>query len=96
MNNKLFEGRHLHVTKGNHIEKDFKTTLFVGNVPYDADEEEIREFFRKCGEVDYVRIIRDKITFQSHGFCYVKMKNLDSVKKALLIKDKFKERELRI
>jgi len=63
MNNKLFEGRHLHVTKGNHIEKDFKTTLFVGNVPYDADEEEIREFFRKCGEVDYVRIIRDKITF---------------------------------
>lgn len=84
-NNKVFENKHLHVTSGNHIERDFKTTIFVGNLPYSSDEEEIRDFFSKVGKVEYVWVIRDKMTFQSHGFCYVKFQEKDSVSKALEI-----------
>lgn len=95
-NNQVFEGRHLHVTEANHIEKDFRTTVFVGNLPFDADEEEIRTFFEACGMVEYVRVIRDKYTFKSHGFCYVKFDSKEAVTKALNVSQKFKERELRI
>ena len=95
-NNKLFANKHLHVTSGAHIERDFKTTVFVGNLPYHADEEEIREFFGKVGSVEYVRVVRDKVTFQSQGFCYVKFQDREAVLKALEIKEKFKERYLRI
>lgn len=91
-NNKPFENKHLHVTSGNHIERDFKTTIFVGNLPYNSDEEEIRAFFSKVGSVEYVRVIRDKVTFQSHGFCYVKFSDREAVLKALEISNKFKER----
>lgn len=95
-NNTVLDGRHLHVTKGNHVDRDFKTTIFVGNLPYDADEEEVREFFTKVGKVEYVRVIRDKFTFKSHGFCYVKFNDRDSVLKALKITEEFKGRQLHI
>ncbi len=46
--------RHLHVTRINHIEKDFRTTIFIGNLPFISDEEEIREIFSKFGTIEYV------------------------------------------
>ena len=54
--------RHLHVTRINKIEKDFRTTVFIGNLPYVSDEEEIWEIFNEFGEVDFVWIVRDKYT----------------------------------
>lgn len=62
-NNQVFQERHLHVTRGNHVERDFKHTLLVGNLPLEADEEEIRTLFEDCGKIDYVRVLRDKNTF---------------------------------
>jgi RNA recognition motif-containing protein len=32
------------------------TTVFVGNLPWSATEEELREFFAECGEILGVRI----------------------------------------
>jgi nucleolin len=31
-------------------------TVFVGNLPWSATEEELREFFAECGEINSVRI----------------------------------------
>lgn len=61
-NGALLNNRHLHVTKSSYTERDFKTTIFVGNLPYAIDEEEVWELFSKYGDINYVRIIRDKIT----------------------------------
>lgn len=46
--------------------------------------------------MDYIRIIRNKITFKSKGFAYVKFESKDSVNKALVVQEKFKERQLRV
>lgn len=79
------------------IEKDFRTTVFVGNLDFTTDEEEIREFFEKIGKVDYVRIVREKKTGKSQGFCYVKFAEKESVEKAIKLKNRtLKDRELRI
>ncbi|CAI9566141.1 unnamed protein product [Staurois parvus] len=41
---------------------DNKKSAFVGNLPYDAEEEVLREHFSECGTVEAVRIIRDQKT----------------------------------
>lgn len=73
---------------------DFKTTLFIGNLPFITDEEEIREHFSSCGNVESVRIIRDKFTHKTKGFCYVKFENKEGLLNALKYNKKFKENEL--
>lgn len=61
------------MTHGNNIETDYKTTVFIGNLPYDIDEEELREYLsNRCGEIEYVRLIRDKLTYKGKGIGYVK------------------------
>ena len=32
------------------------TTVFVGNLPWSATEDELKEFFAECGEINGVRI----------------------------------------
>lgn len=62
----------MHVTRGDNIEEDYKTTVFIGNLHFDTDEEELREFLKDCGEIEYVRLIRDKLTYKGKGIGYVK------------------------
>ncbi|MGR3952383.1 MAG: hypothetical protein QRY74_05775 [Chlamydia sp.] len=47
--------------------------LFVGNLPWDAEEEEVSELFKPFGEVVSVKIIKDSQTGRSRGFCFVEM-----------------------
>lgn len=37
----------------------------------DIEEEALREHFSQFGDVDYVRLIRDKITKKTKGVAYV-------------------------
>lgn len=49
-------------------------TLFVGNLPYDATEEDIAKSFDSFGvgiTEQSVRIARNSVTRQSKGFCYI-------------------------
>ncbi len=52
--------------------------LYVGNLPFGATEEEIREYFSTIGEVSSVKIITDRDTGKSRGFCFVEMQNADA------------------
>lgn len=47
--------------------------LFVGNLPYETDEAEIRELFQRAGTVDTVKVVRDMATGRSRGFAFVEM-----------------------
>ncbi len=47
--------------------------LYVGNLPWSATEDEIRDFFGGFGEVKSVTIITDRETGRSRGFGFVEM-----------------------
>ena len=47
--------------------------LYVGNLPYSATEQSLREAFAASGTVDSVSVITDRDTGQSKGFGFVEM-----------------------
>jgi RNA recognition motif-containing protein len=47
--------------------------IYVGNLPYTATEDDLRELFAAHGEVATVNIIMDKFSGQSKGFGFVEM-----------------------
>ena len=47
--------------------------LFVGNLPFSATEEEVREKFAEHGEVQAVNLVNDRHTGQPRGFGFVEM-----------------------
>ena len=56
-------------------------TLFVGNLPYDAKEDEIFQLLRKAGPIASVRIVAQN--GKSKGFAYVDFKAPDSLRRLL-------------
>jgi|UniRef100_A0A7V3PSW7 RNA recognition motif-containing protein len=47
--------------------------VFVGNLPFSATEDRLRDLFGQHGEVTSVEIIKDKFTERSRGFAFVEM-----------------------
>jgi len=47
--------------------------IYVGNLSYQASEEDIQAAFAAYGEVKSVAIIKDKETGRSRGFAFVEM-----------------------
>jgi RNA recognition motif-containing protein len=47
--------------------------LYVGNLPFSATEEELRELFGRHGSVDSVKVITDRETGRPRGFAFVEM-----------------------
>ncbi|XP_076289464.1 CUGBP Elav-like family member 1 isoform X13 [Lasioglossum baleicum] len=45
--------------------------MFVGQVPHDMDEEDLRTLFEEFGRVHQINILRDKITGSHRGCCFV-------------------------
>ena len=48
-------------------------TLYVGNLPYRANETAVRELFSNHGSVLSVRLMKDKHTGKRRGFGFVEM-----------------------
>ena len=57
--------------------------IYVGNLPYNVVEEDLREIFEEYGEVASVKIISDKLTGRSKGFGFVEMDDDQEAKKAI-------------
>jgi RNA recognition motif-containing protein len=47
--------------------------IYVGNLSYEVTEEDLQEAFEAFGQVESVRIIKDKYSGQSKGFGFVEM-----------------------
>lgn len=63
---------HLRVTRSDSTgaEHDPRCAIFVGNVPFAMEDEALRAKFEQCGEIESVRIIRDKKTNAGKGNCF--------------------------
>ena len=75
LNGTRLDGRHLRVDlvakkESTKIEES-RLSVFVGNLPFTADEEKLRSCFSECGGVASVRIVRDSKTGIGKGFGFV-------------------------
>jgi len=50
-------------------------TIYVGNINYDANAEELKELFSQYGEVLSAKIINDRETGRSKGFGFIEMES---------------------
>ena len=57
--------------------------IYVGNLPYNATEDEVREAFSEYGQVTSVALIKDKVTGQPRGFGFVEMPDADEAQSAI-------------
>src|SRR5436189_6117785 len=57
--------------------------IFVGNLSYEANEDDIRQAFEAHGEVSSVSIIMDKMTGRSRGFGFVEMPDKSQAEAAI-------------
>jgi len=49
--------------------------IYVGNLPYNVTDADLRETFSRFGEVSSVHLISDKYSGDSKGFGFVEMDN---------------------
>ena len=57
--------------------------IYVGNLPFNATEETVRELFSHYGTVDSVNLITDRETGRPRGFGFVEMATPESAQEAL-------------
>ncbi len=57
--------------------------LFVKNIEQDINEAQLENLFSKFGEVISVKIVYDKITWESKGFGFVEMTTKTDAYKAI-------------
>jgi len=50
-------------------------TIYVGNLPFSATEEEIQDLFEQHGAVASVKLITDRETGRARGFGFVEMES---------------------
>ncbi len=57
--------------------------IYVGNLHYDIDEDQLREIFEEYGEVTSSKIIMDRETGRSKGFGFIEMSNDEEANAAM-------------
>jgi len=57
--------------------------LFVGNLPYEATEDEIRQHFSPVGNLSYVSIPLDRETGKKRGFAFVEFADAQQAQEAI-------------
>jgi len=57
--------------------------IFVGNLSFNTNEDELRQAFESYGQVERVSILTDRDTGRSRGFGFVEMANNDDGEKAI-------------
>lgn len=57
--------------------------IFVGNLSFNTNEDELRQLFEPHGQVDRVSIMTDRDTGRSRGFGFVEMASNEDGEKAI-------------
>jgi len=57
--------------------------IYVSNLSFAVQDEDLREFFAEYGEVSSVKVIMDKFTNRSRGFAFVEMPDETAAQKAI-------------
>src|SRR5215218_4328801 len=57
--------------------------IYVSNLSFSVQDEDLREFFAEYGEVTSAKVINDKFTGKSRGFGFVEMADATAAQKAI-------------
>jgi cold-inducible RNA-binding protein len=60
------------------------TKLYVGNLPFDITENDLRDMFSPHGAVNEIAVVMDKITGRPRGFAFATMNTEEAAKAAIL------------
>jgi RNA recognition motif-containing protein len=81
----------------NNADQSDVKTLYVGNLPYRANEAAVRRLFSDYGFVHSVRLMKDKQTGKRRGFGFVEMTASDAGKAISALNDsEFQQRTLKV
>lgn len=58
-------------------------TIYVGNLNYRATENDLGSLFAEFGNVESVKIIKDKMTGRAKGFAFVEMSDDEAANRAI-------------
>jgi cold-inducible RNA-binding protein len=59
------------------------TKLYVGNLPFDATEDDLRDLLTPHGPVNEIAVIMDKVTGQARGFAFATMNTTEGATAAI-------------
>lgn len=55
-------------------------SIYIGNLPWSATEEQVRDLFAEYGNVLSVKLISDRDTGRARGFGFVEMEDADAAR----------------
>lgn len=61
--------------------------IYIGNLPYDLTEDELRDAFTDFGDVQSARILIDSQTGNSKGFGFIEMDDDEAAAEAIMALD---------
>ena len=72
--------------------------IYIGQLPYNVTEDELKKIFTEFGEITDLKLIMDRFTGQSKGFGFIDMPNNSEADKAIkaLNKSTLKGREIKV
>jgi RNA recognition motif-containing protein len=62
------------------LQEDFMTRLYVGNLPFSADEESVRALFAVYGTVQTLSLVNDREIGTPRGFGFIEMSTADAAR----------------
>jgi RNA recognition motif-containing protein len=76
--------------------KKMNTKIYVGNIPSQTTEPDLKTLFSQAGDVISVKILKDHQTGQSRGFAFVEMSTRKEARKAvsMLNRRSFMDKEI--
>merc|ERR1712012_1290617 len=84
------------LTNEEKVEVDSRS-IYVGNVDYGANAEELEQHFHGCGSIQRVTILCNKFNGSPKGFAYVEFTDKDSVDTAMALDDSlFRGRQIKV
>merc|ERR1712228_1116937 len=78
-----FKGNTISVKKALPPAKDMCLQVYVGGLPYDADEKTLRKDFSECGEIQKLRMLKDRDSGSFRGVAFISYADEAAVNAAL-------------
>jgi cold-inducible RNA-binding protein len=59
------------------------TKLYIGNLPFDVTEDDLRNMLSECGPVNEIAVVMDKFTRKPRGFAFATMNTPEAAAAAI-------------